>query len=100
MNPMVQASIKRLEETAERLDRAIEEQQSRLEEQRAAHEQALRQYWASGKDAAVMKANQASVEALQKHLEGSEALLATLREGLLRLLEQTKALREALRHGD
>jgi len=97
---MVQASIKRLEETAERLDRAIEEQQGRLEQQRDAHEQALRQYWASGKDAAVMKANQASVAALQERLQDSEALFETLREGMLRLLEQTKALREALRHGE
>lgn len=100
MNPMVQASIKRLEETAERLDRAIEEQQGRLAQQRAAHEQALRQYWASGKDAAVMKASQANVMEVQERLDSSEALLETLREGLLRLLEQTKALREALRHGE
>lgn len=100
MNPMVHASIKRLEETAERLDHAIEEQQGRLEQQKLAHEQALRQYWASGKDAAVLKSNQASLAELQERLQDSEELFETLREGMIRVLEQAKALREVLRHGE
>jgi len=96
MNPMVDAYLKRLDIAVEALGETVAQQNKALEHHKRAHENALRQYWSKGKDAAILRAEQ---ENEHSHLQAATQYRETLqamRPHLLQLLQQTKTLREQL----
>jgi len=96
MNPMVDAYLKRLDGTVEALGTAIAEQNAALARRKDAHENALRQYWSKGKDAAILRAEQEDeahhADVAARYRESLQAM----RPHLLKLLQQTKTLRGLL----
>lgn len=92
MNPMVRASLQRIENSIGTLKTGIETLQEQLAHQSEAREKALKEYWNKTKEVSILKEEQGKYRELQVESEHLRGVHGELEARLEQVLTCTKSL--------
>lgn len=97
MNPLIRSYLERMEAEIAELRLILEAASGEIQRQKDAREKLLHQYWARGKEITVLNEATRTYTQLQQENQQLKSVQQQLQEGLSQVLDQTKALSEALR---
>jgi uncharacterized protein (DUF342 family) len=97
MNPLIKSYLDRMEDEIGQVRELLQGATQELQRQKEAREKLLHQFWARGKEIAVLNEATRTYAQLQEENRELRGVQQELQNGLERVLGQTKVLAEALR---
>lgn len=97
MNEIIRTYLRKLEKSADEIEKVLQNYQTHLENQKDAYERLTQQYWSRGKELSVLSDASNRLDAVNRENEQLRSVQQQVRESLQRLRDYVKDLSEAVR---